>query len=109
MELQDRISQQRVHHIIDSYSLRGNDSAQFNQRLEQLFADYEITAIELAIVDTLISTWMVLPPVKGLDFIDRVEFRLTANLPTLVTASHYRAITGLDGSYLFLRQNVKMT
>ncbi len=109
MDLQTRIERQRIHHIIDSYNLQGNDSIEFKQRLEHLFADYETTRIELAIVDTLILTWMALPPLKGLDFIDRVELRLTANLPTLVTAIHYKAITGLDGSHLFLRENVKMT
>lgn len=109
MELQERILHQRIHHIIDSYHLRGNDPAQFNQRLEHLFADYETATIELAIVDTLITEWTALPPVKGLEFIDRVKLRLTANLPTLVTASHYRMITGLEGSHLLMRQNVKMT
>lgn len=109
MDLQTRIERQRIHHIIDSYNLWGKDSTEFQQRLEYLFADYETTRIELAIVDTLVLTWMALPPLKGLDFIDRVKLRLTANLPTLVTAIHYRAITGLDGSHLFVRQNVKMT
>jgi hypothetical protein len=108
MDLQTRIDRQRLHHIIDLYNLRGNDPEEFNQRLEQLFADYQTNTIELAIVDTLVLTWMALPPVKGLDFIDRVSFRLTANLPTLVSANHYRLITGLDGSHLFARQNVKM-
>ena len=108
MDLQTRIQRQRIYHIIDSYNLRGNDSIEFNQRLEHLFADYETTAIELAIVDTLVEVWMTLPPVKGLDFIDKVKFRLTANLPAIVSANHYRAITGLDGSHLFMPHNVKM-
>ncbi|MFN3361705.1 MAG: hypothetical protein ACK421_09820 [Pseudanabaenaceae cyanobacterium] len=108
MELQTRIARQRVLHIIDSYHLRGNDPEQFNQRLEQLFAIYQTSEIELAIVDTLVTTWTILPPVKGIEFVDRVEFRLTANLPPLVSTIHYQAITGLDGTHLFQRDNVKI-
>jgi len=76
MELQQRINQQRVRHIIDSYQLMGDDGTAFENTLNQLLSQYPHRLIELALVETLIKSWLTVPRVKGISFLGATHSKL---------------------------------
>lgn len=99
MEIQQRINQQRIQHIIDSYLLAGTDQgrtdqartglaenepvseasdngAQFATYLSDLLAQYAPGLIELALVETLVRNWLRVPMQKGLPFLSLTHDRL---------------------------------
>ncbi|NJN49381.1 MAG: hypothetical protein HC805_05890 [Alkalinema sp. RL_2_19] len=63
--LQQRVDQQRVKHIIESFQLAGPARRQFDDRLEQLFADYPSAWLELAIAEVLVLNWLIVPMPRG--------------------------------------------
>lgn len=109
MELWEQVSRQRVHYIIDSYELQGEDMEDFDDYLEELLIAYAPPQIELAIVETIVASWLKLPLTKGIEFMEQSHERLRAwenvsNFQTSLTASQFQQITGLDpvpvfGSY----------
>lgn len=68
-DLQQRIGQQRVWHIVDSYLLRGDEAAAFETYLHDLLTQYPHGLIELALADTLIKSWLTVPMKKGIPFL----------------------------------------
>ncbi len=125
MELQQRISpqhvsQQRIRHIIDSYHLAGDDGIAFEHYLDRLLSQYPHGSIELALVETLIKSWLTIPMAKGLVFLRTAHSKLkqwqaakhqeapsqpgirTADSPTpSFTPSQFAQITGLDAHTVF--------
>jgi hypothetical protein len=106
MELWEQVSRQRVQYIVDSYQLYGDDTDDFADYLEELLLAYQPPQIELAIVETLVSSWFHLPFAKGMPFIDAIHERLKAwevnpNLPPAISASQFQQITGLDPAPVF--------
>ncbi len=111
MEVQQRIGQQRVQHIVDSYLLAGNDEiAPFNAYLDALFAQYPHGLIELALVETLAKSWRQVPMQKGIPFLIAAHKRLQQwqsepvhikLLYNQLTLAQFSQITGLDAQIAF--------
>ncbi len=76
MDLQQRLNQQRVRHIIDSYQLMGDEGTAFEHNLNQLLSQYPHRLIELALVETLIKSWLNVPMVKGIAFLNETRSKL---------------------------------
>ncbi|MBT9312373.1 hypothetical protein [Leptothoe kymatousa] len=76
MDIQEQIHRQRVHHIVDSYQLYGDDGDAFAEYLAKLLETYPQALIELALVEVLIKEWSNIPMQKGLAFIFGVYRRL---------------------------------
>ena len=108
METQQRISQQRVRHIIDSYMLRGTDDTDaFDAYVNTLLHQYPQGLIELALVEILAKNWLTIPMEKGIAFLIEAHGRIqqwqsTAE-PITITPSHFSQITGLDAHVAFSR------
>jgi hypothetical protein len=107
MELWEQISRQRVQYIIESYQLHGEAiAADFDEYLEDLLAAYPPPQIELAMVETIITSWLQIPLTKGMKFIEQAHDRLKewedpASSKTFVTASQFHQITRLDPTPVF--------
>ena len=87
MDLQHRIGQQRIQHIIDSYILMGEEASAFESYLGELLSQYPHGLIELALVETLVKSWLTIPMVKGVPFLTTaVRFLLSQLLPNLPSA-----------------------
>ena len=83
MDIQERISRQRVQHIIDSYQLDGDDGDVFTDYMDQLLETYAYPLIELALTEAIIKGWSEIPMKKGLTFIHGVHERLRFWQPDL--------------------------
>jgi len=68
-DLQQRISHQRVQHIVDSYLLAGDEPGAFETYLHDLLSQYPHGLIELALVTTLVKKWLTIPMQKGVPFL----------------------------------------
>lgn len=82
MNIQERITRQRVNHIIDSYQLDGDDSDAFANCLAKLLETYPQSLIELALTETIVKGWSEIPMPRGMAFIHSVHERLRAWYPT---------------------------
>lgn len=105
MEIQHRLNQQRVKHIVDSYLLAGEDALLFESYLADLMHQYPPGLLELALVETLIHNWLKIPMEKGVPFLVTAHNRLkqwqqSGKQPT-VTPSQFSQITGLDPQLAF--------
>jgi hypothetical protein len=105
MEIQERISRQRVKHIIESYQLGGNEVDAFSAYLEDLLKQYPHPVIELALTEGIVKGWKVIPMVKGMPFLEAVHKQLktweTQPIISTVTPAQFHQITGLDASVVF--------
>ena len=111
MDVQQRIGQQRVKHIVDSYLLSGSDDTDaFNTYLDELLAQYSHGLIELALVETLIENWLRVPMQKGIPFLTIAHEKLkqwqtetpsNRSLHYQLTPSQFSQITGLDPEIAF--------
>ncbi|MEM1239696.1 MAG: hypothetical protein AAGI45_07640 [Cyanobacteria bacterium P01_H01_bin.26] len=88
MDIQERISRQRVQHIIDSYQLDGDDGDVFVDYLDQLLETYAYPLIELALTEAIIKGWSEIPMRKGLSFIHGVHERLRFWQPDRESLAH---------------------
>jgi hypothetical protein len=98
--LRQRVDQQRVKHIIESFQLAGQDEGSFDDRLDQLLGEYPSTWIELAIAEVLVVNWLVVPLPRGLAVLRQVHNLLAQwqqhGLTNLLTEDEFQRITGLD-------------
>jgi hypothetical protein len=111
MDIQQRISQQRVQHIIDSYMLMGtaDESDRFDAYINDLLSQYPHGLIELALVETLAKSWLSIPMKKGVAFLTATHERikqwqadaLSTGFTIGVTPSQFSQITGLDSDLAF--------
>jgi hypothetical protein len=105
MELWEKISRQRVQYIIDSYELYGDYTEDFDDYLQELLIAYAPPQIEVAIVETIVASWLKLPLAKGIEFIEQVHELLKAwedsNGNSTLTPSQFQQITGLDPTPVF--------
>jgi hypothetical protein len=112
MEIQQRISQHRVRHIIDSYMLTGaaDEADGFDAYISELLSQYPQGFIELALVETLAKNWLTLPMKKGVAFLAAAHERLkqwqskqwhSEAIAIGVTPSQFLHITGLDPELAF--------
>ncbi|MBE7382021.1 MAG: hypothetical protein F6J95_011485 [Leptolyngbya sp. SIO1E4] len=94
------IQQQRLHHIVESYSLAGEELETFAPKLDLLVKDYPGFLIELALVEVLVQNWLRYPMPRGLLFLEQVRDRLqawqeAAMVSSGVTPEQFEQITGL--------------
>ena len=105
MNIQHRINQQRVNHIVDSYLLAGEDPASFQKYLDDLIVQYPAGLIELALVETLVSNWLKIPMEKGVAFLAATHERLKQwqqpDQSPAITPSQFSQIVGLDAQPAF--------
>lgn len=105
MELQDQLNRQRVKHIISSYQLAGQESAQFDPYVDDLLNTYPSPLIELAIAETIVDNWATVPLVRGVKFLKQAHSRLQhwENQPIVstLTPEQFQQITGLDPTPVF--------
>ncbi|MBE9031206.1 hypothetical protein IQ266_15840 [filamentous cyanobacterium LEGE 11480] len=103
--LQQRVDQQRVKHIIDSFQLVGPDHHCFDDRLKQLFAAYPSTWLELAMAEVLVVNWLIVPMPRGLEVLHQVHNVLLQwqlhGITNLLTEAEFQRITGLDPAPVF--------
>ncbi len=104
-DLQQRIGQQRIQHIIDSYLLEGNEADPFKTYLQDLLSQYPHGLIELALVDTLTKNWLTIPMQKGVPFLTAVHEQIQQwqqDLQSIsLTRRQFYHITGLDPEIAF--------
>lgn len=100
-----QVNQQRVQHIVSTYQLAGTDSTEFNRALERWMGVYVAPLIELALVETLVDGWLTVPMPRGLDFLHRVQERLSQwesqPIVSTLTPEQFHQITGLDPAPVF--------
>ncbi len=106
MILEERVSQQRVQHIVSSYQLDGNEAEEFAIYLAKLLNIYAPPLIELALAETLVANWLLLPMPKGLAFLHQVHARLrhwqdTQTIVNTLMPDQFQQITGLDPAPVF--------
>jgi murein L,D-transpeptidase YcbB/YkuD len=111
MDIQQRISQQRVRHIIDSYRLMGtaDEADSFEAYVSELLSQYPHGLIELALVETLAKNWLTIPMQKGVTFLAAAHERIkqlqserqSKTLTVDLTPSQFSQITGLDPELAF--------
>lgn len=105
MELREQIKQQRVKHIVSSYQLAGEETEAFNHYLNELLHLYPTPLIELALVETLVDSWLRLPMQRGCEFLTQAHEQLKAWESRRVTSTiaplQFQQITGLDPSPIF--------
>lgn len=107
MEIQQRISQQRVRHVIDSYMLRGtvDETDAFDAYIDTLLSQYPQGLVELALVETLVKNWLTIPMEKGVAFLtaahDCIQQWQSTAQPVMITPSQFSQITGLDAHATF--------
>lgn len=100
MTLEEKISYQRVKHIISSYQLDGTEGDAFASCLEELLDVYATPIIELALAETLAAVWLRVPMPRGIEFLSCVDDRLQAwaldGITRTLTPEEFHHITGLD-------------
>jgi len=98
MELQERISRQRIYHIIDSYQLLGSRPipAELEHKFSQLLSSYSQEILELAIANCIAKAWTQLPMPRGQAFLDLLIDHLHNQLPNQLTPQQFQQITGLE-------------
>ncbi|MDX1977362.1 MAG: hypothetical protein SFT94_06780 [Pseudanabaenaceae cyanobacterium bins.68] len=107
MELWEQICRQRIKYIVDCYQLDLTESPEdFADLLEELWLAYPYAQIELALVETLVASWLQIPPVKGIPFLEHVHRRLQSwenypQVPTQITPAQFQQIAGLDPRLVF--------
>ena len=109
MELQQRINQQRIQFIIDSYQLAPQDSHQsleaFTQYLNNLLEQFPPSLMELALVETLADLWSEIPLPRGCQFLEVAHAKLkkweSQPVVSSVTPSQYEQVAGLNAVPVF--------
>ncbi|MFM7425835.1 MAG: hypothetical protein ACKO7W_12740 [Elainella sp.] len=105
MDIREQLNRQRVKHIVSSYALDGNESYRFEVYLEELLQLYPCTLIELALVETLLDHWLVVPLVRGTEFLTQAHAKLKIwqeqPIASTITPAQFQQIAGLDPSPIF--------
>lgn len=114
MEIGAQLSRQRVKHIVSSYQLDGNDTAAFEQNLHLLLDHYPSPLVELALVQTLVDSWLQVPLLRGCAFLaktydllkqwEQAFFQgdsLIQELTSTISPEQFQQITGLDPTPIF--------
>lgn len=105
MNIREQLNQQRVKHIVSSYGIEGNEGHRFEVYLEELLQLYPCALIELALVETLLDHWLVVPLVRGTEFLAQAHAKLKAwqdqPIASTITPAQFQQIAGLDPSPIF--------
>lgn len=105
MKIQERLSQERVKHIVSSYRLDGSETNGFSTYLSELLQAYPPPLIELALVETLVDHWSTVPLVRGVEFLTQSHDRLknweSQPIVSTISSGQFQQITGLDPTPVF--------
>jgi len=105
MNLQDKIGQQRINHIVHSYNLDGDENANFSAYLSDLMQAYPLPLIELSLVETMVENWLTVPFHRGVVFLSQAHARLqhweSQPIVSTLTSEQFSSITGLDPFPIF--------
>jgi hypothetical protein len=107
MELWEQVCRQRIKYIVDCYELDFGESAEdFADYLQELWLAYAYAQIELALVETLVASWIQIPAIKGMSFLYQVHDRLRSweylsVIPSTITPDQFQQITALDPTPIF--------
>lgn len=124
MTLQHKIDQQRLHHIVIAFDLAGEgeeladdlpaseplprriaQGPTFMGVLDHLTDRYPQALVELALVETIVDFWAILPLPRGVAFLEPLQERLvrweTGPIDTRLTPEFFQQITQLDPDLVF--------
>ncbi|MBW4520577.1 MAG: hypothetical protein KME16_12850 [Scytolyngbya sp. HA4215-MV1] len=105
MEIQEKINQQRVRYIVDSYQLNGSEVETFDHYLSDLITSYPTPLVELALVETLLDSWLTVPLMRGSAFLKQAHQKLknwkSQTIVTTLRPDQFHQITGLDPAPIF--------
>ena len=106
MDIQSEVSRQRVKHIVDSYHLQGEEVAACEGYLDELISTFPMSAVELALVETLVQNWLTVPMPRGKSFFEQAEtllkqWKTSEQVETTVSIEQFQQITGLDPAPVF--------
>lgn len=105
MNIDTELKRHRVKHIISSYHLAGEPSSSFDNYLETLLECYPAPLIELALVETLVESWLKVPLPRGCSFLAQADEKLKAwqgsAIASTLSPEQFQQITGLDPSPIF--------
>jgi hypothetical protein len=105
MNLGEQLNRQRVKHIASSYRLEGENLEAFSLYLEELLQNYPTPLIELALVETLVDQWVIVPMPKGCDFLQKahalLQFWQSNAIASTITPEQFHQISGLDPCPIF--------
>ncbi len=106
MEIQLEVSRQRVKHIVDSYHLPGDEVALCAGYLDELIELFPMPAVELALVETLVKNWLIIPMPRGKVFFEQAhallkQWKESSEVNTTVSIEQFQQITGLDPAPVF--------
>lgn len=102
---------QRLSHIVNSYSLAGEEVEPFTVKLGFLTENYPWFLVELALTEVLVQNWLRYPLPRGIFFLEQVEKRLqewekNTEISSYLMPSQFELITGLPPvSFDFLNQS----
>ncbi len=96
------LQEQRLHHIVASYELAGEDAEPFMTHLQSLRQQHPSALIEWALVDVLVQNWLRYPLPRGQRFLNQVQAQLedwqtTGTVSSALTPSQFEHVTGLRG------------
>ena len=99
MHLQDQIHWQRLHYIITSYALEGNDGESFRAQLQDLLEHYPQSWIEFSLIEVLVRHWHLPPLPRGLMFLQEAQYVLKQwrhnGEISQINSHQFQSITGL--------------
>jgi hypothetical protein len=102
----------RIHDIVVSYHLAGDDGTSFEGYLAQLMERFPLVLLELALVETLVRQWLQIPFEKGVAFLQCVHGLLhewqAETFQCHLTPAYFEMITGLDAAPVFDRLSVTL-
>lgn len=105
MEFREKLDQQRVKYIVNSYQLAGDEPNEVESYLAELMEQYANPLIELALVETLVDHWPTPPLPRGVAFIAHVHDKLKTweqePIVSTVTPEQFEQITGLNPAPIF--------
>ncbi|MGF1512519.1 MAG: hypothetical protein ACFB5Z_02310 [Elainellaceae cyanobacterium] len=105
MDLHEKIGQQRIKYIVDSYCLAGEEQISFFAYLDGLMQTYPLPLIELSLAETIVENWLSAPFHRGVDFLNQAHARLkyweVQPITSSITSTQFSTITGLDPSPVF--------
>ncbi|MDX2096981.1 MAG: hypothetical protein SFW36_04330 [Leptolyngbyaceae cyanobacterium bins.59] len=110
MDINEQVGRQRVKYIISRYHLNdaegdSSDPEIFESQLEKLLRTYPTPLIELALVETLVASWLNYPFVRGVEFLNQAQIHLQTweqeSVVSTITPEQFSQIAGLDPTPIF--------
>jgi hypothetical protein len=100
------IQAQRIQHIIDSYSLAGQEPEMFAAGLATMVDRYSSALVEWALAEILVQNWLRYPLPRGMIFLQQVKICLqgwveAGAIASTLTPAQFEQILGLPAPKQF--------